>query len=410
MSEKILKAIKGMGDDVAAGLKKQGERLDKIEPLVKKWGEQATDPTTGRIYAKARDPKEEKKWGFKSFGEFCQLVHDNQQHGALRERLVKSWDAVSKTVSGMSEAVDSEGGFLVPPQFSQTIFERVYENPLLKMCDMYTVTGRTMVFPAIDERSRVNGSRHGGVLAYWRDEASTVTATKPKVRTVTLTLKSLMALGYITEELQQDMATAGDTFLTRHFAQEIEFKIGDAIYEGTGVGMPEGIKDADCTVEVAKETGQAAATITANNIWKMWMRMWAPSRQKACWFINQDVEPQLLGMTMPGATPAYPIYLPPGGLSDTPYATLLGRPVVPLEFCSTLGTVGDIMLADVSQHVAISKGTADTQMSMHLRFDYAENAYRTIFRIDAKPYWHSALTPFKGTNTQSPYIKLATRG
>ena len=79
----------------------------------------------------------------------------------------------------------------------------------------------------------------------------------------------------------------------------------------------------------------------------MWSRLWAPCRQNAVWLINQDVEKQLHTMTVGTGSAATLAYLPPGGLSAKPYATLLGRPVLPVEWCHTLGTVGDIMLADL---------------------------------------------------------------
>jgi hypothetical protein len=53
-------------------------------------------------------------------------------------------------------------------------------------------------------------------------------------------------------------------------------------------------------------------------------------------------------MSMVIGTGGVPVYLPPGGLSHAPFGTLMGRPVMPLEFCETLGTEGDIVLADVA--------------------------------------------------------------
>jgi len=35
-------------------------------------------------------------------------------------------------------------------------------------------------------------------------------------------------------------------------------------------------------------------------------------------------------------------------------------------------------------------------------------AFRVTWRVDGKPAWVSALTPFKGSNTQSPFVAIAT--
>ena len=125
--------------------------------------------------------------------------------------------------------------------------------------------------------------------------------------------------------------------------------------------------------------------------------------------INQDIEPQLFGLELPVGTGGVPVYLPPGGLSATPFATLMGRPVVPIEFASTLGTVGDIMLVDLGQYIAIDKGGIEEASSMHVQFLTDQMAFRWIYRIDGQPGWSSALTPANGSATQSPFIALATR-
>jgi HK97 family phage major capsid protein len=162
-------------------------------------------------------------------------------------------------------------------------------------------------------------------------------------------------------------------------------------------------------VSVSKESGQAAATFNYANVKKMWARMWAPSRQNAVWFINQDVEPQLYSMNEVVGTGGVPVYLPANGAADKPFSTLFGRPVVPIEYAQTLGTVGDVLLADFSQYVAIDKGGIEQAASMHVRFIYDEQTFRFIYRVDGEPMWKSALTPKNGTNTLSPFVTLATR-
>jgi len=101
--------------------------------------------------------------------------------------------------------------------------------------------------------------------------------------------------------------------------------------------------------------------------------------------------------------------MPPNGLAGAPVRTLKGRPLIPCEYCATLGTVGDIVLVDLSYYITALQGGVQTASSIHLRFDYAETAFRTMTAIDGQPWLQSALTPFKGSNTLSPFISLATR-
>jgi HK97 family phage major capsid protein len=142
----------------------------------------------------------------------------------------------------------------------------------------------------------------------------------------------------------------------------------------------------------------------------MWSRLYAPSRPNSVWLINQDVEPELHKMGLETKTPIAGalVYMPPGGLSQAPYGTLMGRPVIPIEVCQTMGTSGDIILADLSQYILIDKGGLQSASSIHFKFTTDETAFRFVFRVDGQPWWSTALVPFKGTsNTLSPFVVLS---
>ena len=130
------------------------------------------------------------------------------------------------------------------------------------------------------------------------------------------------------------------------------------------------------------------------------------------WLINQDIEPQLFTLNA-DASSGLLLFRPPGvdgpSTNSAPAGTLMGRPVVPVEYCATLGTVGDIVLVDFSQYVMIDKQGLRQDTSMHVRFLQDEMVFRIVFRVDGQPTWNTVLTPFKGTNTVSPYVAVAAR-
>jgi HK97 family phage major capsid protein len=190
---------------------------------------------------------------------------------------------------------------------------------------------------------------------------------------------------------------------------EIRFKLIAALISGTGAGQPLGVLNAGCLVTVSKETGQTAQSVVVENLVNMWSRLTPESAQNAVWCINKDVEPQLFTMGITVGTGGSPIFMPAGGLSQSPYNTLLGRPIIPLEQCSTLGQVGDVILADWSQYVAIDRGL-QTASLIHVKFVYDETALRFVYRFDGEPWPASAITPYSGSsNTLSPFVTLATR-
>ncbi len=343
---------------------------------------------------------------FRSFGEqLIAIARYGMTHGIDADpRLIRA-------PTGAGEIDPSAGGFLVQTDFATAVFMRSYEmGEILARVEKLSLstTANSIKIPAVDETSRATGSRWGGVQSYWVGEGVTPTNTKPKFRLIELDLKKLMSLMYVTDELLADQSVL-TSIAGKAFSEEIMFMTEDAIFEGSGSGQPLGIMNAPCKVTVPTETGQPTKTIVYENVLKMWSRMWARSRQNAVWFINQDNEPQLYALSQVIGTAGVPVYLPANGISGRPYGTLFGRDVIPLEYNNTLGTEGDIVLADYSQYVLADKGGIQAASSMHVAFLTDEMVFRITYRVDGEPIWNAPLTPFKGTNTLSPFITLASR-
>jgi HK97 family phage major capsid protein len=318
---------------------------------------------------------------------------------------------INAAAQGANELVGSEGGFLVQTDFSQELLRLVHETGTLS-----SRTDRRPIGPNangmkvnyINENSRADGSRSGGVRAYWTGEAGSLTASKPSYGQIELNLAKLTGLYYATDEEIGDVTNL-EANATREFADEFGFKVDDAIVRGTGAGMPLGWLNAGATVSVSKETGQAAATIVSENVEKMYARMFARSIGDAVWYINQDCWPQLFQLHHVIGTGGVPMYVPAGGLSTAPFGTLLGRPVQPIEQAATVGTVGDISFVDLSQYLTIEKGGIAAASSIHVQFTTDETAFRWVLRTNGRPKRDTALTPFKGSATQSAFVTLATR-
>lgn len=312
---------------------------------------------------------------------------------------------------GSNEGQSSDGGFLIQQQFTDGIVEKMHATAVLaSRVDRQAVgpNANGLKINVLDETSRANGSRWGGMRGYWLAEGGTLTASQPRFNQMEWNLHKLGVLWYATEELLMDTVALSGRAAT-WASKELAFMLDDAILNGSGAGQPHGILNSAALVSVAKETGQAATTLVTENIQKMWSRMWAPSRSSAIWLINQDVEPQLGQLSFPVGTGGVPAYLPPGGLSQSPYSSLYGKPVIPTEFNATLGTVGDIMLVDLSQYLTIDKGGVQGASSIHVQFLTDQECFRWIYRVDGQPMWQTVLTPYKGSNTLSPFVALATR-
>ena len=239
----------------------------------------------------ASDPKH----GFKSVGEFLKTVRQAQNPGSsIDDRLLigSARNAAAPSSFG-SEGSAQDGGFLVPPQFAQEIFQlSLGEDSLLPLTDNVEITGNTMAFPK-DETTPWGSN---GIRAYWQGEATPAVNTKPVLGLSTLRLKKLMALVPVTDELLDD-TNALSTYLPDKIATSIRWKTNESILFGSGTGVPVGCMSNATTVTVAKETGQATQTLLAQNLAKMISRLPPASFAKAVWIVNNDVLPALFTLT-----------------------------------------------------------------------------------------------------------------
>lgn len=362
-----------------------------------------------RLYDRTMD---DPKRGFQSIGDFFQSVHQAYIPGqnSIDDRLMR----ISAAATGMNQTQGSQGGYLVPPSFSQIIWDGMNELPdnLMRYCDVHQVVGESLTFNANGETSRATGSRFGGVRAYWINEADEKTASSPRFRRMTLEPQELAVLIYATDKLLRN-APALDSYIRRAAGEEIMWMVNDAIINGTGAGQPLGIMNSGALIEVAKSTGQAADTVELENIQAMYARLLSRARMGAAWYVNQDIEPALETLVFNVGMGGFPVYFPSSGgfptATDAPNARLKGLPVRPAEYMRTLGDKGDILLANLQYYALGVQGGVEEAMSIHVRFAFDETAFRFVFRVDGQPWVNTPLTPANGTSTLSPFVTLAAR-
>lgn len=302
--------------------------------------------------------------------------------------------------TGLNEAVPSQGGFLVPTDIAAGIHTNMWGvGRLLSLFNPIRVSGNALTINAIDETSRADGSRLGGVLGYWLAEAAQKTATKPKFRQIDLKLKKVAALVYATDELLAD-ASALESWIVNNVPDELRFQVEAAIVNGNGIGKPLGILQSGGLVTQGRTT---ASQVADEDISRMWSRRYLGANDYV-WLVNASVMPQLYAMTVGDM----PVYMPPGGITGSQYGSIFGRPVIETEYNPYLGTTGDVMLVSPSNYAMITKSGVEAASSIHIKFDYDETAFRFVYRVDGEPINASAITAYDGTNTVSPFVALAS--
>jgi len=335
---------------------------------------------------------------FKSMGDQMVAIKDHFTEKGSEENLNRL-----KAASGSNELVDSEGGFLVQQDFTETLQQNAMETGILaSRVSSQEVSGNGLSWNELDDYNRTAGNHP--VTTLWAPEAGTKTASKADFIRRNMQLEKLIGLYYATDELLEDaVGLAGE--ISGWFGQEFGWQMDQAIFAGDGVGKPLGILGSNALVTVAKEGSQTADTIVAENIVKMFARMPQRFQGGAAWYINQDAWPQLPLMTLG----EQPVFLPPTGLIDAPAGLLLGKPVVLLEQSKTVGDLGDIMYANMAEYKMIRKGGIKADTSIHVKFVTDETAFRFVLRTNGQTKWSKSMTPQNGSNNLSPFVTLAAR-
>lgn len=308
--------------------------------------------------------------------------------------------------SAMTEGIPSEGGFLVPVEQSKQIHAVSLENELvMPRCFVQPMKSNELKIPAMAIGDH-GTNLFGGFTASYTAETGEISEKNPKTRQIDLITKKLTGLLRFSNELAADIP-GGENQIVQICGKGLAWYRDKAFLKGTGAGTPLGILNADCTVEVDKETGQDAATIVYQNLTNMMARMYAGSFANSVWVCHQTTIPQLLGLSIPVGTGGsyYPVLTEgkDGGFK------LLTRPVIFTEKTETLGSKGDIGLFDFSQYVVGLRQGMRFDLSAHVHFTTDELMARLVERHCGLPLWNEPLTLADGSTTVSPFVVLEAR-
>ena len=343
---------------------------------------------------------------YESFGQQLQAVVRAARNPFAVDRHLTELN--KRAAAGMSEGVGADGGFLVQVDFASNLMHSAIETGILApLCTKLPISaGKNGIeFPVVEETSRVDGSRWGGVQVYWAAEAEAATKTKPKFSLQRLSFEKLLGLCVITDEMAEDAAFL-TSFVSTAFADEFAYKIDNGIIRGTGAGQMLGILNASTLLVTASaESGQGASTIVGLNALNMFRRLLGRSMKTAVWLANQNTMAQLSTLVVTKNKSDIPLYAFADG-AGRPTDTILGRPVKYIEQASSLGSVGDIILADLSSYALIMRDLKQAS-SIHVYFDTEQTALRFSMRINGQPLMKRSITPAQGSDTLSPFVTLS---
>jgi len=345
----------------------------------------------------------------------------DKQFGNWADYLVATWagsntaeafaarSEIKKIQNAFGSTVPSDGGFLIPESLRSELLSVPMEKGLVRSRARVVPMETLMVpYPTIDSTSNAT-SVHGGVTGYWTEEGGTLTDSAPQFGRIELLAKKLTLYSEIPNELFQDSLISLEQFMSVSYPEALMWFEDNAFIDGTGVGQPLGFLNAPAAVSIAKESGQTAATILWENIIKAYSRMLPSSLGSAVWVAHIDTLPQLLTMALSVGTGGSAVWVGDGGGEGAPPVRILGRPVIFTEKVSSVGTAGDINFVDFGYYLIGDRQAMQMSSSTEFKFGNDKTAMRVIERVDGTPWIKSAITPRKGSNTLSPFVKVATR-
>lgn len=328
---------------------------------------------------------------------------------AVRAATVKGYEADNQfprlrylKATGASEGVPQDGGILLDPTLSSEILKPIHEDgPFSKAIRWLPVSGNSNYgwINGVDETSRVTGSRWGGIRGYRLAEAATKTASKPTFRRIQWELKKYAAVVVATDELLADAAMFSEIARTG-VTEELNFMLNEDIFDGAGLAGAQGFMNSGAMITVTRTD---ANKILGADISGMYNRMDLRGRNTANWYVSNDAAPQLDNLFAVGSTA---VLYPYASIGADGVKRLYGRPIITTEFNETLGTAGDITFCNMNDYLGWQKGGVEESTSIHIYYLQDETAFRYVARFDAKSAVNTALTPYKGSTTTSPFVRL----
>jgi HK97 family phage major capsid protein len=343
------------------------------------------------------DPEKE----FRNIGEFFHGLAARIKDGANDPRFDSLLEARAQSMG-----VGAEGGFALPTQFRDEIFQVSPQEAIVRPRATVIPAGSPpdakLECPALDQSSGSN--IYGGVTITHTGEAITMTETSAALRQLTLEPKEMSAYIVTTNKLLNNWEAAS-TFITTQLRRAIVGAEDYDMLRGDGINKCLGILNAPAAITV---TRSAPNVIAFTDVVSMLAR--AKMGGNLAWVVSQTCIPQLCAMVDAGNHAVWTgsaMAGLPGAAGPLP-SSLFGLPVLWGERLPALGTSGDINLVDLQYYLVKDGSGPFAAISTELLFLSNRTVFRIVWNVDARP-WLTEPIGLEGstTSTVSPFVKLS---
>lgn len=181
-------------------------------------------------------------------------------------------------MNALQVGTDSEGGYLVPDEFEQTLVEALQqENIFRSLANVITTSSGDRKIPVVASKG----------TASWVDEEGTIPESDDSFGQVSIGAYKLATMIKVSEELLNDSVFNLESYITQEFARRVGNKEEEAFFVGDGTGKPTGILAASNGAQVGV-TSAGATAITLDEILDLFYSLKAPYRNRATFVMNDS--------------------------------------------------------------------------------------------------------------------------
>ena len=322
LSEEDDAVYTGMENDITS-LGREISRMERLEAMDNELSRPVNAPITEKP---ARTAQMDEKTGRAS----------DAYRKAFWNQLRRKHDMTPEMRNALETGADSEGGYLVPDEFENTLVQGLTQNGVIRAnAHVITTSSGLHKIPIV--------ASHGS--AAWIDEEGAYTDSDEVFGQVQLDAHKVGTVIKVSEELLNDSAFNLESYISDEFSRRIGDKEEEAFLVGNGTGKPTGILNATGGGHVGVTTA-AAGAITADELVDLYYSLSAPYRKNAVWVLN-DATIKLIRKLKTGDGQ----YLWQPGIKDGELNTILGRPYFTSPYMPTASAgAKTIIFGDLSYY------------------------------------------------------------
>jgi HK97 family phage major capsid protein len=324
-------------------------------------------------------------------GEFMMKVRDAGMSGGRRDpRLL-----VNAVTTYGGEGVAADGAFALPPDFSRQVMDVVMPPDSFLRALNPTPTSSNVLVAPVNENPYWGTS---GITSAATAEAGTITASKPALKEVRVTIYKAASLVHLSEEMLSDIPFISG-WVVNEMANHLRYTIENWVINGSGEGEPLGIRNSAALIALA-DVDSDATHIGQGQILTMESNL-LPGSGTAFWVASPTVYPAIGTMTT--GTGGYPLIQP--DMTVPPKRALMGRPFYTSEACPALNTAGDLILVQPGGYLlGIKAGGVQSATTIGMAFDQDLQSFRSTLRAGGAPLLSSKLTRANGSTYASHFV------